>query len=298
MSYQAVAGGVLVAGLGFAAYLALSKDDSNMNDAPSYGFTPDGIDGAIDRMNEAINNYFINTTVPVDKTVTVTDAEGIAAVSEQQDRIYTPDAEMPVWQSYGTVNDSLKGWQADVASLLPAVVAIDYIAEGDKTGSIGNNAYNAYMNSLNAQKAEGLINWVKWADYEESTQQGDTLDLSQMEQMAAWLYVNDRTDYNSFVEAWKTMGGVYNPGKSSGAMQQDATMQTGFYSQTNIAWSDQEEQNIQNYVKQLGSTPKIAQYGKFASTPAPYTTDTQGNAVNVYTGVIMVGDQGPTGGKY
>lgn len=295
MSYQAVAGGVLVAGLGFAAYLALSKDDSNMNDAGDYDFNAQGIDAAIDRMNTAIENYWINTTVPVDQTVTPQEAAQIAGVSEQQDQIYTPDAQIPIYQGVGTVDDSLKGWQADVASIVPGVVAIDYFFEGDKTGSIGNNAYNAYTNQLNAQATEGMINFAKWADYEAAKNAGsDTMDLSDMEQMAAWLYVNDRKDYDSFQNAWMTMAGVQSKPSATG-YQTDTYSLPGY---EGLAWSSQEQKNIQNYVKQLETVPKIAQYGDFASTPAPYVTDTQGNAVNAYTGVIMVGDQGPTGGKY
>lgn len=295
MSYQAVAGGVLVAGLGFAAYLALQKDDSNLNDAGDYDFNAQGIDAAIDRMNTAINNYWINTTVPVDQTVTPQEAAQIAGVSEQQDQIYTPNASIPIYQGVGTVDDSLKGWQADLASIVPGVVSIDYFFEGDKTGSIGNNAYNAYTNQLNAQATEGMINFAKWADYEAAKNAGsDTMDLSDMEQMAAWLYVNDRKDYDSFTNAWKTMAGVQGKPSATGYMT-DTYSLPGY---EGLAWSSQEQKNIQNYVKQLETVPKIAQYGDFASTPAPYITDTQGNAVNAYTGVIMVGDQGPTGGKY
>lgn len=298
MSYQAVVGGVLVAGLGFAAYLALSKDDSNMNDAGDYDFNAQGIDAAIGRMNTAIENYFVNTEVPVDQTVTPPMAAEIATVSEQQDAIYTPNAEIPIYQQYGTVNDALKGWQADLESVGgPAVVYIDAFLQGTSTkGSIYNNALNAAQNAINAQTAEGMINFAKWADYEEAKNANSTtMDLSEMEQMAAWLYVNDRKDYDSFTSAWKTMAGIQSTTNSSG-------MRTETYSAipaySNLAWSAQEESNIKGYIQQLQSQPKIAQYGDFASTPAPYTTDIQGNAVNAYTGVIMVGDQGPTGGKY
>ena len=150
-------------------------------------------------------------------------------------------------------------------------------------------------NQLNAQATEGMINFAKWADYEAAKNAGsDTMDLSDMEQMAAWLYVNDRKDYDSFTNAWKTMAGVQGKPSATGYMT-DTYSLPGY---EGLAWSDQEQTNIQNYVKQLETVPKVKQYGDFASTPAPYVTDTQGNAVNVYTGVIMVGDQGPTGGKY
>lgn len=302
MSYQAVVGGVLVAGLGFAAYLALSKDDSNVNDAGDYDFNSQGIEAAIGRMNTAIENYWVNVDVPVDQPVTPQEAAAIAAISEQQDQIYTPDADIPVYQGVGTVNDSLKGWQADVDSMLPIVTALDFLFEGDKPGTIGNNAYNAYNNQLTAQATEGMVNFAKWADYEEAKNAGsDTLDLSAMEQMAAWLYVNDRKDYDSFTNAWQTMAGTTAPSGPFGSMLSQIGVKSvpGSMSQySNLAWSAQEQANIQNYVKQLQSVPKVAQYGDFVSTPAPYVTDTQGNAVNAYTGVIMVGDQGPTGGMY
>ena len=298
MSYEAVVGGVLVAGLGFAAYLALSKDDSNVNDAGDYDFNAQGIDAAIGRMNTAIDNYWVNTDVPDDTPVTPQAAAEAATISEQQDQIYTPDAGIPIYQGYGTVNDSLKGWQADVASILPGIQYLDYAFEGDKTGTIGNNAYNAYTNQLNAQAMEGMLNFVKWADYEEAANKDSTtLDLSEMEKMAAWLYVNDRKDYDSFLNGWKTMAGVTPPSTTWFGIKVPG-VQGSMPQYSNLAYSAQEQSNIQNYINQLESQPKIAQYGDFASTPAPYTTDIQGNAVNAYTGVIMVGDQGPTGGKY
>jgi hypothetical protein len=272
------------------AFLALQGgDDPEMNDSEDYSFSPQGIDAAIQRADDAANSYFIDTSVPIDPVVTPQAAQDLAIVSAQQDAIYVPSADIPIYQGYGTTDGSLKGWQQDLDSLTGGVSTITSIVfQGTEEGTIGGNAYNAYMNQLNANQTEGMLNWAKWADYEEQKKATTgTLDISDMEQLAAWLYVNERDDYDEFVAAWKTMGGQTQT-SANWAGVNTSSVKVGTYGDPDLAWSNQEQTTIQNLALQLSKQPKQAQYGSFYSTPAPMYVDVQGNQVNAYTGVIMV----------
>lgn len=256
-----VVGGLAVAGIAAAALLASEKQDVSSTNPVS-----DAFQNAV----QSTTQYWEDTTVPLENALTEDQAKSEAAISEQQEAIYTPQTQIPVWQGYGTVNDSLKGWQQDWVSVFGTPGQV-----WEFSGDVQQNLANAQANQLTAQQNEGMINWLKWYDWEENTKQATgNYDLEQMEQLAAWLQVNDKNDYDSFMSAWKTLG-----------------------KGTDLQLTSDEQQTINNYAKQLQQQSKTVQYGSFAATDQPYTVDSQGNKVMQYSGVIMVGDQGPTGSQ-
>jgi hypothetical protein len=266
-----VVGGVAVAGIAIAA-LAASSSSSG---APEYSSADDPLIKAIVQTDA----YFNPPDIPVEPVFTQDEAQQIADVSEQQDEIYT--AGVPVWQGYGTNSGMLTGWQADYVSLF----GVPDAGDSPWKESIATNYANAQSNKLTANQNEAMINWIKLADYAES-QSSTNPDLTQMEQEAAWLKVNEPDKYKDFVNAWMEFGGTDASFTNTATPEQKAS---GF------VWTTTTQNAVNQYAMAMAQDQKTNQYGAYFLTAAPMVTDSQGNAVNEYTGTIMVGDSGPTG---
>lgn len=270
-------------GIGVVAYLAANPTPEEPDDPNVYNDDDNPIDTAFKNYNNQVKAYFDPDPVPYQPPLEQSEVTDYATVTAQQDAIYVPDASIPIWTNYGTTYDDVTGWQKDYVTLF----GVPASSTGWKT-TIAVNYANAQSNKANAAQDEAMINWVKWATYEEDKAASTgKLDLSDMEQMAAWLQVNERDDYNEFVKAWQQLGGSEAQTTWFGTVD-NPTLLTAEQQSAGLYWSSAEQTKINALAKNLANQPKLQVGGGVTQTAAPSFTDIQGNQVNAYTGVISI----------
>lgn len=284
MSASAIIVGVAAVGIGVVAYLAANPTDEEPKDFDVYTDDDNPIQTAAKNYDNQTKAYFDPDPVPYQPPLEQSEVTDYATVTTQQDAIYVPDASIPIWTNYGTTYDDVTGWQKDYVTLF----GVPASSTGWKT-TIAVNYANAQANKANAAQDEAMINWVKWASYEEdkaaSTGQ---LDLSEMEQFAAWLKVNEKDDYNEFVKAWQTLGGNEVKQVTWFGSVDDPAALTSDQKSAGLYWSTSEQNKINALAAQIATQPKLQVGGGVTQTAAPSYTDIQGNQVNAYTGVISI----------